>query len=85
MSYTRFLEDGCYIYPEETGIRIMYFPNQELSFIPNSILDVILYKMSNEELQDRRKNGRLILTKMQFDISNGCDEFTKERGGKKNA
>ena len=64
MSYTRILKDGCYIYPEETGIRIMFFPNEELDFIPNSILDVILYKMSDKELQSRKEQGKLVLKQM---------------------
>ena len=39
MSYTRINEDGCYIYPEseKAGIRIIFFPEEELDFIPDSI------------------------------------------------
>ena len=50
MSYARIIEDGCYIYPdtERAGIRIMFFPNEELDFIPDTILDFILFKMSDE-------------------------------------
>ena len=44
MSYTRILEDGCYIYPnaEKAKVEIMFFPNEELNFIPDTILDVLL-------------------------------------------
>lgn len=62
MSYTRIIEDGCYIFPEvnKAGIRVMIFPNEELDFIPDTILDVILSKMSEKELQDRKLHGQYI-------------------------
>lgn len=62
MSYTRIIEDGCYIFPEvnKAGIRVMIFPNEELDFIPDTILDVILSKMSEKELKDRQLHGQYI-------------------------
>ena len=62
MSYTKIVEDGCYIYPEidNAGIRIVFFPNEELDFIPDTILDVILSKMSDKEIKDRKKHGEYI-------------------------
>lgn len=62
MSYTRILEDGCYIYPEagKAGIKIAFFPNEELNFIPDCILDIIISKMTDEELIQRRRHGNLI-------------------------
>lgn len=62
MSYTRILEDGCYIYPEvdKAGIRIAFFPNEELDFIPDCILDIIILKMTDEELMQRKEHGKLI-------------------------
>lgn len=62
MSYARVLEDGCYIYPniEKGGLQIDFFPLEELDFIPDSILDVILAKMSDKEINDRRKHGNYI-------------------------
>lgn len=62
MSYVRIIEDGCYIYPdtERAGIRIMFFPNEELDFIPDTILDLILFKMSDEELIKRKQHGKVV-------------------------
>lgn len=62
MSYKRITEDGCYIYPdtEKAGVRIMFFPNEELDFIPDTILDVLLSGMSNEELNERIQHGRIV-------------------------
>lgn len=62
MSYTRILEDGCYIYPEaeKAGIRIAFFPNEELDFIPDSILDVLISTMTEEEILQRKKHGEAI-------------------------
>lgn len=62
MSYKRITEDGCYIYPdaEKAGVRIMFFPDEELDFIPDTILDVLLSGMSNEELNERIQHGRVV-------------------------
>ena len=62
MSYARIIEDGCYIYPdtERAGIRIMFFPNEKLDFIPDTILDVLLWGISDEELNERRQHGKIV-------------------------
>ena len=62
MSYARIIEDGCYIYPdtERAEIKIMFFPNEELDFIPDTILDFILFKMSDEELIKRKQHGKVV-------------------------
>lgn len=62
MSYGRIMEDGCYIYPkiDSNGIEVVYFPDEELNFIPDSILDFILFKMSDKELSARKAHGQYI-------------------------
>lgn len=69
MSYARIIEDGCYIYPEidAAGIRIMFFPNEELDFIPDNILDVILSKMSDAEIKERKEHGEYIRSLLLLD------------------
>nr|DAG70198.1 MAG TPA: hypothetical protein [Caudoviricetes sp.] len=85
MSYARIIEDGCYIYPkaEEAGIQIELFPEEELNFIPDSILDFILYKMSNQELEERRKHGKETGNLLKMDkyeeASNEQKDFFKWR------
>ena len=78
MSYTRINEDGCYIYPEseKAGIRIMFFPEEELDFIPDSILDVILSKMPEQELFERKKHGNYIKNLI---LENKIDEISKNK------
>lgn len=68
MSYTRIVEDGCYIYPitDKAGIKVELFP-EELDFIPDSILDVILYKMSDKEIQERKMHGKEIIELLKLD------------------
>lgn len=69
MSYARIIEDGCYIYPKsgKAGIQIELFPEEELNFIPDSILDLILYKMSDKELEERKKHGKEIRSLLKAD------------------
>lgn len=69
MSYARIIEDGCYIYPKsgKAGIQIELFPEEELNFIPDSILDLILYKMSNQELEERISHGKAIRDLLKTD------------------
>ena len=85
MSYARIIEDGCYIYPraEKAGIQIELFPEEKLNFIPDSILDFILYKMSNQELEERRKHGKeignLLKTDKYEEASNEQKDFFEWR------
>lgn len=77
MSYGRIVESGFYAYPEvdKAGIRIVYFPNEELNFIPDSILDTILYKMNDKELSDRIKHGKYIAEIIKDETSYEKDFF----------
>lgn len=70
MSYARIIEDGCYIYPitGKAGIQIELFCGEKLDFIPDSILDMLLYKMSDEEIQERRKHGKVVRDLLKKDI-----------------
>lgn len=84
MSYTRIIEDGCYIYPEveSAGVRVMFFPNEELDFIPDTILDVILARMSEEELRERKLHGeyiRELLAKRDFNNASKNKDFFEWR------
>ena len=77
MSYTRILEDGCYIYPEseKAGIKIAYFPDEELDFIPDCIFDVLVSKMTEKELLQRKKHGEAIRNKIS---TNNLKELSTE-------
>lgn len=87
MSYTRIIESGSYIYPTKNGIEVMFFPDEDLEFIPDTILDVILSKMPDEELQDRKLHGEYIIqlnSKQEKVVSGDKDFFEwRERNVKK--
>lgn len=63
MSYIRPLENkAClYIYPESGQIRFMSFPNHHNEAIPDEMLDVLLAKMSSDEIGNRQKHGEILL------------------------
>lgn len=82
MSYGRIVEDGCYIYPkvDSDGIEVVYFPDEELTFIPDSILDFILFKMSDKELSDRRIHGQYIKSLIDnIESGNNLADYKKNK------
>lgn len=67
MSYIRPLEDnaGLYIYPEDGGIRFASFPNRSGEVFPDEMLDILLLKMSDEEILNRRRHGLFLLDTLE--------------------
>ena len=63
MSYIRPLENNSclYIYPEDGGIRFMTFPEHFNEMIPDEMLDVLLSKMSEDEILKRKQHGHYLL------------------------
>ena len=84
MSYIRPLENNAclYIYPNiEGGVHFMAFPEHFNETIPDEMLDILLYKMSNEELERRRKHGSILLKALNeedFDAYKTNKNFWKE-------
>lgn len=70
MSYIRALEynsAGLYIYPEDNRIRFMSFPEHNNETIPDEMLDVLLSKIPDDELERRRKHGAILLKALAED------------------
>ena len=79
MSYIRPLEQnlGLYIYPEDNGVRFMCFPQHNGELIFDEMLDILLSKISSEELYERRHHGAFLLNA----LSNGdFDSYKKNKG-----
>ena len=78
MSYARIIEDGCYIYPRsgKSGIQIELFPSEKLNFIPDTILDLLLYKMSDKELEERKMHGKEVRDML---LADKYEEATSEQ------
>lgn len=83
MSYIRPLEHnaGLYIYPESGGIRFLSFPEKSDIIFPDEMLDILLLKMSNEEILNRRKHGQFLLESLEkedFNTFSDNKDFWKE-------
>lgn len=63
MSYIRPLEGnaGLYIYPQEDGINFCSFPKHSGFILPDECLDVLLARMTEEELAKRKQHGDKLL------------------------
>ncbi len=63
MSYIRPLENrSClYIYPEAGGVRFMTFPEHSDEVIADEMLDVLLSRMSEDEIIKRKQHGHYLL------------------------
>ena len=80
MSYIRPLEGnaGLYIYPEQGGINFCSFPQHNSFFLPDECLDILLSRMSDEELHKRKKHGNLLLKSLynnDYDLYKRTKEF----------
>ena len=85
MSYIRALHRGLglYIYPEDNGIRFASFPESTTTWFPDEMLDILLANMDNEELQQRKKHGDVlmdILEKKNNKLWEENKNFWKEDG-----
>lgn len=67
MSYIRPLENdaGLYIYPEDYQIRFIGFPENPDVTISDEMLDILLYKISNNELERRKEHGKFLLRTLE--------------------
>lgn len=79
MSYIRPLEDnlGLYIYPEDKGIRFMSFPQHNNEIVLDEMLDILLSKMSTEEINERRHHGIFLLSTLS---NQDYDMFKRNKG-----
>jgi hypothetical protein len=83
MAYMRPLDDdaGLYFFPDDEGIRFLCFPQHSGETIPDEMLDILLSKMSNEEIARRKKHGDVLLKLLKNgdnDTYNKNKSFFKE-------
>jgi hypothetical protein len=79
MAYIRPLEyneAGLYIYPEYYGVNFLSFPNHSGEVIPDEMLDILLAKMKDNEIQKRRNHGNLLLESLS---NNNYEDFEKNK------
>ena len=78
MSYIRPLEGnaGLYIYPQSDGINFCSFPHYSGFVVPDECLDVLLARMDNEEVDERREHGKLLLKAL---FNQDFDEYKKNK------
>ena len=83
MSYIRPLENNSclYIYPEEGGIRFMTFPDHSNETIPDEMLDILLARMSEKELLQRKQDGYILLKALNNEDYDAYKKHKSFQGG----
>lgn len=78
MSYIRPLSHngaGLYIYPDTAGyINFLGFPDCTEGQITDEMLDILLLKMSDEEIASRRKHGSILLKALEKQDKDAWDK-----------